>query len=149
MISIRPSRADDVEALYAIWEAAVKATHDFLSPEDFTYFSDLVRTQYLPAASFWCAVDGEDDKPLGFLGMTETKVDALFVAPERHGQGLGRLLLDHARTQAAPLTLDVNEQNAGAVAFYRRMGFREIGRSQTDDAGRPYPLLHMVLKEAA
>ena len=39
--------------------------------------------------------------------------------------------------------LDVNEQNPEAIAFYTRRGFEVIGRSETDDAGRPYPLLHM------
>ena len=38
---------------------------------------------------------------------------------------------------------DVNEQNVQAVGFYRHMGFVVVGRSPTDDAGRPYPLLHM------
>ncbi|WP_313958069.1 hypothetical protein [Corynebacterium glyciniphilum] len=30
-----------------------------------------------------------------------------------------------------------------AVAFYRRRGFTVIGRDDLDDAGRPYPVLHM------
>lgn len=29
------------------------------------------------------------------------------------------------------------------VGVYRHMGFAATGRSPTDDAGRPYPLLHM------
>ncbi len=39
--------------------------------------------------------------------------------------------------------LDVNEQNPHAVAFYTSKGFDVIGRSETDAAGYPYPLLHM------
>ena len=38
--------------------------------------------------------------------------------------------------------LDVNEQNPGAVEFYRRRGFEQVGRSPVDSDGRPFPLLH-------
>jgi putative acetyltransferase len=38
----------------------------------------------------------------------------------------------------------VNDQNPGAVAFYTALGFREIGHSPLDHAGKPYPLLHMA-----
>jgi putative acetyltransferase len=40
-------------------------------------------------------------------------------------------------------TVDVNEQNVGAVAFYRRIGFEVEGRSEVDSTGKPFPLLHM------
>lgn len=130
--------------MFRIWHDAVRATHDFLSEEDFRFFEGLVRDQYIPATSFWCAVDGSDH-PLGFLGMTDAKIDALFVAPPAHGRGIGRALVDHARGLASSLTLDVNAQNAGAVAFYQRLGFRVVDRSEVDDSGRPYPILHMTL----
>ena len=45
------------------------------------------------------------------------------------------------------MTLDVNEQNPQARGFYERMGFRVEGRSPVDDAGRPFPQLHMRLAE--
>jgi putative acetyltransferase len=41
------------------------------------------------------------------------------------------------------LTVDVNEQNPAAVGFYEAVGFVVVGRSPLDDAGRPFPLLHM------
>jgi putative acetyltransferase len=145
---IRPARTNEQDALFRIWDDAVRATHHFLSEEDRAFFSSLVRDQYLPNASFWCAVD-EADLPLAFLGMTGDRIDALFVAPHAHGQGVGRALVTHARKIAPGLSLDVNEQNEGAVAFYQRLGFQVIGRAETDDSGRPYPLLHMRLEEGA
>lgn len=143
MIRLRPSRPDETGRLFDIWHGAVVATHDFLSAEDLDAIARIVRDDYLPVADFWVAA-GANDCAEGFLGMTGAKVDALFVDPAAHGRGIGRALMAHARAQCdGPLDVDVNEQNPGAIAFYRRLGFREIGRSSYDDAGRPYPLLHL------
>jgi putative acetyltransferase len=131
-----------VPSLFRIWRDAVEATHGFLSAEDLEFFTGLVRDRYLPAASFTVAVD-EEDRPIAFLGMTGAKIDSLFVAPERHGRGIGRCLLDHVRQAHPKLGVDVNEQNEAAVAFYERMGFRRVGRSELDDSGRTYPILHL------
>ena len=49
---------------------------------------------------------------------------------------------DHGVTQ-----VDVNEQNVLAASFYLHRGFEVIGRSETDEAGRPYPLLHLRLSQ--
>lgn len=143
MSAIRRSAAADSEALTGIWRAAVKATHDFLSESDFREIETLVAEHYIPNASLWVAVDAAG-RPLGFMGMTGSHVDSLFIAPERRGAGLGTALMDHARkTAGLPLTVDVNEQNPQAVGFYERLGFEQFDRSPLDDAGRPYPILHM------
>ena len=70
--------------------------------------------------------------------------DALFVDPTVRGCGVGKLLIEHALTLAPKLTTNVNEQNEQAVGFYKKMGFKVTGRSETDDLGKPYPLLNLV-----
>ena len=60
-----------------------------------------------------------------------------------------RFLVEHARATRGELTVDVNEQNTGAVDFYAACGFVVEGRSELDGTGRPYPLLHMRLAGAA
>ena len=142
MIRIRASRPDEAGRLFEIWQAAVAATHDFVSAEDKAQIAEIVREQYLPNAPLWVVVD-EADRPLGFMGMTGSTMDSLFIDPDHFGRGLGRFMVDHALSLAPELSADVNAQNESAVAFYRRLGFREIGRSPTDDSGRPYPLLHL------
>ena len=85
--------------------------------------------------------------PAGFMAYNGLQVEMLFVEPAYFGKGVGKALLQLAQQRAAskglPLTLDVNEQNPDALAFYRHMGFTVTGRSPLDSAGRPYPLLHM------
>ncbi len=141
---IRASRAADVPRLFEIWQDAVAETHDFLSRDDRDFFAAIVRDRYLPAMPFTVAAD-EADTPVAFLGMTGSKIDSLFVSPDQHKRGIGRRLIDHALEGHRVLTVDVNEQNEGAVGFYERLGFRRTGRSEVDDSGRPYPLLHLEL----
>jgi len=148
MTRIRPSRPDDAPRLFEIWHSAVAATHDFVSPEHRTEIAAIVRDKYLPSTPLWVIVD-EADRPLGFMGMTGPMVDSLFIDPANFGRGLGRTLMDHARTLEPDLRVDVNEQNEAALAFYRHLGFEPIGRSPVDDSGRPYPLVHLRLGEGA
>ena len=144
MFTIRRSRPSDLDTLFDIWLAAVRATHSFLGEADVEFYANMVRNDYLPHAEFWVAADASD-APVAFMGMTGAMIDALFVAPDQHGKGVGRLLVRHAREREGVLSVDVNEQNEGARAFYRRLGFQEIGRSELDGSGRPFPLIHMKM----
>jgi putative acetyltransferase len=77
------------------------------------------------------------------MGLTGARVDSLFLAPEVLRRGIGRRLVAHARARRGALEVDVNERNEGARRFYEACGFAVVGRSETDEAGRPYPILHM------
>lgn len=70
-------------------------------------------------------------------------IDALFVDPAVHGQGVGTLLLLHALKQAPNARVDASEQASNALPFYLARGFRIVGRSEQDPQGRPYPLIHL------
>ena len=142
VISIRRSRHDEGKKLIAIWRRSVDATHDFLSKEYRAELEDLV-SAFLPEAPLWVAVT-EKDEPVAFMLLTGEHMDALFVDPKVRGCGVGKLLIEHALTLAPKLTTNVNEQNEQAVGFYKKMGFKVTGRSETDDLGKPYPLLNLV-----
>lgn len=145
MISIRSYTPADAAEVFGIWRRAVLATHHFLAPEDFSAIERFVAEEYLPTAQLRLAADGAD-RPIGFLGMSGANIDALFVDPAWHGKGIGRSLIAHARGFSTRLTVDVNEQNTLALAFYERLGFERVGRSPCDASGRPYPLLHLLLE---
>ena len=142
---IRDARPADGPALFDIWAEAVDATHAFLTPEDRLHIAELVRDEYIPNAKLQVGeVEGE---PAGFLGARLDGdwiiVDSLFVRPRHFRKGVGGALLEHVARPGQPVKLDVNEGNPGALAFYQRLGFVQTGRSETDDDGRPYPLLHL------
>ncbi|VUT09607.1 putative N-acetyltransferase YjaB [Klebsiella pasteurii] len=142
VISIRRSRHDEGEKLVAIWRRSVDSTHDFLSKEYRVELETLV-SSFLPEAPLWVAVT-EKDEPIAFMLLTGEHMDALFVDPMVRGCGVGKLLIEHALTLAPKLTTNVNAQNEQAVGFYQKMGFKVTGRSETDDLGKPYPLLNLV-----
>lgn len=140
-VTLRPKTAADVAALFDIWKRAVLATHRFLTPDDYAEFCVQVEQLYLPLAEL--EVVEADGAVVGFLGMSDSKVDSLFLDPAVHGRGVGRAVMEAVFARHPLVTLDVNEQNAGARAFYERLGFRQIGRSAVDSSGKPYPILHL------
>jgi len=132
--------SDEVAAL---WERSVRATHTFLGDEDVAFYRPLV-AQYLGASpEIWVLVD-DRQTPLGFLGLGDASIDALFLEPDHRGRGWGRRFVEHAQQlRPGALTVDVNEQNDSACAFYRALGFVVVGRSAIDETGRHFPLLHL------
>lgn len=120
------------------------ATHDFLSAEDRLAIGEEV-AGFLPETPMTLAADAAD-RALGFMIVDNGSVEALFVDAACHGQGVGKALIEYATRVLGARRLEVNEQNAGARGFYRRMGFREIGRKELDGQGRPYPLIVMELR---
>lgn len=142
IISLRKSSTADHARLFSVWQTAVAATHHFLNEKDALEIADLVRDQYIPNVELLVAVDA-DDHPLAFVGMSENIIDALFVHADHFGKGIGSDIIKHMQAKHDSLTLDVNEGNPGARAFYEKHGFIMIGRSETDDEGRPYPIIHM------
>jgi putative acetyltransferase len=143
MLTLRTSRTTDRKALFALWDSSVRATHGFVSDDDRAMYAELVRNHYLPKTPVLVAAD-ERDFPVGFIGVLGNRIEALFVHPDRHGQGIGRMLVEDAKAKHRRLYVDVNEQNEGARIFYDRMRFRRIGRSRLDGCGKPYPILHLI-----
>lgn len=141
-MNIRQAVAGDHQALLDIWEQSVRATHHFLSEDDIRALLPVVRDDALPALEVWVLSD-EASRPVGFMGLDGSKLEALFISPASFRKGYGKRMLEHARKLKGALQVDVNEQNPSAVAFYLRNGFAVAGRSEKDSQGQPFPLLHL------
>lgn len=87
---------------------------------------------------------GPKHVPLGFLGLQQSHIAMLFIDPPYHRMGLGETLIRHALALGA-VSVDVNEQNPSAHAFYTKMGFNQYDRSALDAQGNPFPILHLRL----
>ena len=138
----RPQKQDYNE-LIEVWEASVRATHHFLPEADIRYFKPLILSQYFDAVKLYCI--RHQNKIAGFLGVSLTKIEMLFIHPDYMRKGIGKKLLLHAVENLKLQLVDVNEQNPQARGFYEHFGFKMIGRSALDGNGKPYPLLHMQL----
>ena len=140
-----PTKHDYAE-LSRLWEASVRATHDFLPENYITLLRHLLETQYLATVNLFCTRDSQRHIT-GFAGTSRSKLEMLFIAPDCRAKGLGKTLLDHAIEHFQVTELDVNEQNPQALGFYEKQGFVVVGRSEVDGLGRPYPMLRMRLAQ--
>ena len=133
-----------IEALTAVWEHSVRATHHFLSE------SEILRIRaYVPQAgggvAQLVAAENQAGEPVGFMGVENGRLEMLFLAPEARGCGRGGRLLRCGIEQYGVREVTVNEQNPQAVDFYAHFGFRTYRRTERDEEGGPYPLLYMRL----
>lgn len=128
-----------------VWERSVLATHHFLSKEDFDEIKSMVATIDFGAFTVHCLLD--TNKVVGFIGLTDQKIEMLFLDPEYIGKGLGKTLMKFALDELRATEVDVNEQNYKAVAFYEKFRFSCYERSAKDSEGRNYPILKMKLQK--
>lgn len=142
MKNIRRCSESDYSDLVNIWERSVRSSHDFLSDADIAEIRGRLSTEYLPYVDLSCIED--DGRITGFIGIANAKIEMLFIDSIFQGQGYGSVLMDYAINQGA-MSVDVNEQNPKALEFYISKGFRVTGRDNTDEAGRPFPILHLSL----
>ncbi|MEH0886904.1 GNAT family N-acetyltransferase [Enterobacter sp. UNJFSC 003] len=147
-MNIETAVPSQFERLVAIWESSVRATHHFLQESDIAALRPLLLNAYLPNLKVVIARD-ETGMIHGFLGVDDNRIEMLFVDDVSRGKGVGKLLLTYAVDHFCANEVDVNEQNPQGVAFYRHMGFVQVGRSEVDGQGNPFPLLHMKLDKDA
>ncbi len=139
---IQIAKPEDFQTLIQIWEASVRATHDFLPEAEILKLKPLILEQYFPQVHL--NLYRENDVTVGFLGTSDDNIEMLFIDPEFRGKGIGKQLIQFALNELNIHKVDVNEQNPQAVGFYQKLGFKIISRSELDGQGNPYPLLHML-----
>lgn len=144
-IKIIPASADDYPVLIQIWEASVRATHDFLTETHIATLRRQIQDVYMPQLPLWVARN-EAGTIQGFIACLERRIEMLFVSPQSRGSGVGKFLINYAITELSANEVDVNEQNPQALGFYLHMGFESVGRSEQDGEGNPFPLLHLRLR---
>jgi putative acetyltransferase len=136
----RPAEPEDYPLLVAIWRKSVRHTHDFLKEADFKQIETELPSYFKQMdVQLW----QEQEQLLGFSGALDKKIEMLFLDPAFIGKGYGTRIIHTLIEKDQCRFVDVNEQNTAAKAFYQAVGFVEFARSETDDAGRPYPILHL------
>ncbi|HEY5799696.1 MAG TPA: GNAT family N-acetyltransferase [Burkholderiaceae bacterium] len=135
-VSVRAAVADDFDAMDALATAAARAQcSTAYSPE---ILDAWVGTPYPQrfvegesrGSCHYVATQGGEIVAYGGIDVRGARIEGLFVAPDRHGMGLGAImlacLLRHARLIRLPeVTV---ESSLNAVDFYVRHGFHEFAR---------------------
>ncbi len=143
-MTIHQAEESDFDELISVWELSVRASHHFLSEEDIQFYKKRIIGYYFYQVKLFYLE--EDSKITAFMGLSEEKIEALFVHPNWFRKGLGKFLCNYAVHTLNIKFLDVSEQNFQAFEFYKSFGFEVIGRSEKDNDGKDYPLLHLKFK---
>jgi putative acetyltransferase len=142
---LRPYRAADEDAAIVLWQRTWQQAYpaiDFAAR--LAWWRTRWRDELVPHAAI--IVAERDNELAGFVTIDASGyLDQLVVAPAHWGSGLATMLVDVAR-QLAPrgVTLLVNKDNARAIRFYLRNGFKQAGEDVNPTSGRP--VLRMAWK---
>lgn len=141
-ITLRRAIAADAEAIWQVRIQAIRSgCKNHYAPDIIdAWVSNPVPTSfqsYIEAEPFYVAE--LQSQILGFAGLKRatSKVDALFVAPEAGGAGLGVRLLRHVESEARELGFTKLTLNASlnSVAFYKAAGYCEGARGMHATTG--------------
>ena len=117
---IRPLKTADLEAVAALWLAANLQAHAFIPAQYWREHYRPVRGLLAQAEVYVYEVSGVLQ---GFIGLDGDYIPGLFVQPGAQSRGIGKALLDFAKAGRPSLSLQVYQNNTGALRFYQREGF--------------------------
>lgn len=125
-IALRRAGASDGDALGDVWLSAWHATFDFPPAHPDDAVRTWLKDEMLPAHEVWVAAD-RGDRVVGFLALSDTMVDQLYLAPDWIGRGVGSRLLALAKARRpAGLDLYCFQVNDRARRFYEARGFSVV-----------------------
>ena len=127
---IRRLDPQELGTVAALWLDTNLRAHRFIPPSYWTGQFDSVRAR-LPEAEVY--VYDRSSVIDGFIGLAGGYIAGLFVRHDAQGAGIGRQLLEHAKSLRPRLTLHVYAKNEGAIRFYLREGFT-VCSADTDAA---------------
>ena len=119
---IRTFESRDLDAVMQIWLHGNLDTHAFIAASFWTEHFEMVR-DLLPQAELYVHEDAGTRQIDGFIGLTENHIEGIFVAKAARSKGIGKALLEYAKSRKPCLTLSVYQKNQRAFAFYRREQF--------------------------
>jgi len=138
-VTLRRYGPRDEDASVALWVRAWQKAYpdlDFAARLD--WWRARWRNELLPVAEV--VIAEADGTMIGFVTVDPRTLylDQIVVAPEHWRSGVGATLLAEAkRISPAGLDLDVNTDNARAIAFYGKHGFAISGAGKNPISGKP------------
>lgn len=119
---IRKMEEKDIPDVLQIWLETNIRAHNFIEKEYWTGNYEMVK-QILPEVEVYVYEDEKNGQIAGFIGMNNQYVEGLFVKESAQSRGIGKQLLDHAKSRKTELRLGVYQKNVRAMRFYLRENF--------------------------
>lgn len=137
-VTLRAYRVSDEDAAIELWRRTWQEAYPHIDFATRTaWWRERWRTELVPQAAITMAeADGE---LVGFVTVDATGyLDQIVVAPEHWGGAAASTLVDEAK-RISPRRLDllVNKDNARAIRFYEKHGFKYAGEDVNPVSGRP------------
>jgi len=142
-IALRPYAPADEDAAIELWRHTWQQHYpqiDFAQRVD--WWRERWRNEIVPAATV--SVADADGRMVGFVTVDPTTgyLDQIVVAPEAWGSDAATMLMDEARRiSPGGLDLKVNADNARAIRFYEKQGFRDAGETVNEISGAPVRMM--------
>ena len=127
---LRPATPEDAPACAAIlggffedtpWLPRLHSAQD-----DRAFLTRLIHLGHVSVAT-------KTGEVLGYLAVNGAELDHMYLAPGARRQGIGSLMMAHAKASRDALTLWCFRENTAALAFYTHHGFAEIARTDGDN----------------
>ena len=119
---IRKFETQDLGTVMQIWLHGNLNAHAFIAASFWRGHFEMVRDLLLQAELY--VHENEAPRQIdGFIGLTENHIEGIFVAKAARSKGIGKALLEYAKSRKPCLTLSVYQKNQRALAFYRREQF--------------------------
>lgn len=142
-VVLRPYMQADEDAAIELWRSAWQRHYPHI---DFAQRVDWWRARWRDelAPTVTISVAESHGKMVGFVTVDPKNgyLDQIVVAPEAWGSDIANLLMAEAR-RISPngLDLKVNADNARAIRFYEKHGFRKTGEDVNPRSGAPIYLM--------
>lgn len=118
---VRALRETDIDSVADLWLDANLKAHSFIPAQYWKQNYDLVKEMLLQAEVY---LYEEHQKIQGFIGLSGEYIEGIFVSDTMQSRGIGKTLLDYAKSKRNRLLLNVYQKNTRAISFYQREGFR-------------------------
>ena len=129
---IRKYEKNDLERIMEIWLSSNIEAHGFIRRE---YWQDCFAdaAEAISQAEVYTALS--EGEIVGFIGLNGGHIEGIFVDSEHRSNGVGKSLIDFAKTLYPKLSLCVYEKNVRAADFYRREGFLPVRKKPDISTG--------------
>jgi len=127
---IRPAAEADHPACAEVFLAAYRQAFPLHPPD---YYVPARYYESITGEEQWVAL--QDGRIIAVLSIywPENFIHSLYVVPDCQGRGIGRRLLEAVLGRAkGACELKCDRVNAKAIAFYRHLGWREVGEGTAD-----------------